>query len=333
MPAATTEIHPESGLSYIEVNAICDLNENAVHLHEDMMPLFGRALSTAIIAISSLQAAIRAEAAPIFEWAQPWQVTIVPGSSQGTVDRLSANFGASATAAGQITDVGNVGGGFDVGQATAFMQAASAVTATSSARSVGNIAVKFSRQFNILDSPLGWDVSLDGFIAGQLFNITNVNTTNSLANVFASASIFDTFNNATNLFIDYTSALISRQFRETNQGLSSQILSNGQYIVSGQFGVLVTESGTGQAIANFYDGLAGFQLTVNAVPLVVGVNVASSITETTLSVPDTETFLISATLPPEEVPEPPTIVLLLASLGLLLFATTGAGMLNAQGHA
>lgn len=283
--------------------------------------LYGLMLATFFVGVWPVDAV---QAAPTFMWLEPWQVSIPPAPVEGIVSRLSANFGASATADRQIADIGNAG---DIGPATAFARAVVAVQPPSSGQSEGTLQVIFVREFRLSDSPLGWSVSVNGFLAGLL---TNAVALNSSALVIAEEGI------ATEVAVDgnvglrptkiqatSTAELKNRVSTGSDSGMGTGFLADGIYDAFGELTVDATiASGTGPVIlSNFFDGAAGFSVTVDAMPIVAVVS-EPPLTERTFFVSDTSVVEISESVPPA-VPAPATLMLVGTGLLALLWSRRG----------
>src|SRR5262249_45649133 len=153
----------------------------------------------------------------------------------------------------------------------AFARAAAQVTAPSSGQSTAFVQVLFFRQFRLSGSPLGWSVTLDGFLAGEMQYIFPVvfppaASTSVLAK--AEIAFAGAMHNPTGIKITYNGMLQRFAFSATNSGVGGALLSDGDYEVAAELDVSADiAAGQGNIIGNFYDGKAGFSVTVDAQPI------------------------------------------------------------------
>jgi hypothetical protein len=250
-----------------------------------------------------------AQAIPILTWTQPFQVS--PPTTSGTVTGTFANFGQAALANLQTTNLGAAG---DTGAATAFLRAGAAVASSPTAVSYSMIQIDFERDFTLEGSPGGWSVSLTGTIAGIL-QATLIGQ-QSGAEVEADA---DVFNTPASLLFRTTIDNTAPNPTQTTAGTGSTILQDGTYTFAGSLraeaSIGSSSCGTCVSFVDFVNGLAGFSVTLSAVPLDL-VSAPIPPGSTTESLPDTSPVYVSASFP---IPEPGTLPLVCSGLVGLVF--------------
>lgn len=272
------------------------------------------------------------QAVPTFKWNGPWEADFPPETNKTNGGSIAANFGASATENGQITDTGNAG---DVGPATAFVRAKATANSGFIFDSISLAEVRFLRTFTLSDSPFGWDVSLGGFINGLLIT----SSLQSSATVSADVKILPGFVNDFSAsapgfpFAFFLGVAKNRPFGLpagiTNNSLGTAPVPDGLYTILGRLNAtadiepaILTFGGT--AGSNFYDGSAGLSFTVDAKPRAAPIPVPRPepppILVSDTFGPETTFVEVSALVPPP-VPEPLT-----AGLGLLSLTALGAAM-------
>jgi hypothetical protein len=174
------------------------------------------------------------QAVPTFTWIEPWNVTLLPVTTQNGTPLGRQAFGSAATQSGQILDT------------TSDTAVAKAATQTRT----GDAGVAFSREFELSGSPQGWNVSLTGVLNGSLLALGT--------SIGAHASVLATAEISPFLGLDLSREVELRTGDALSELSLSQIhtafLSDGLYTVTGS---LRTVSGAlgGVALSDFFGGL------------------------------------------------------------------------------
>jgi hypothetical protein len=230
-----------------------------------------RAILKCLIVVLALAPVGTLQAGPMALWLDPWEVTFKSGDLEGSVTRLSSNFGASATSDGQRRDRGM--GGEVLPGTSAFARAVAAVKSGFVKDSYAFTQVDFKRQFLLQNSPNGWDVSLSGTLDG-LLSIPQVESLKPRAYVRAIGQVIggEVGDPLTSAVLIYSTELeysgVSTYF--SGASLSIVSLPDGIYTAEGSLEVSASINASlrngGNALSNFFDGSNGFAFTVNATP-------------------------------------------------------------------